>query len=220
MTVSFQSQIFFRYEISMMVGFFMRFQRWSGLFHFIQLPDFNDICFIRFVLLFQQLECLSVSVMTQFSFLDELTLLNKTQIYFKSASLHAGSYQTHSALVQDINPLCTDYHNGAAHGQLTLLCVTEREQNTHYTPCVSLGKPPLISLPSVHSLTPFISPLTPRCFLRSAFLHSPLGDYSALTYASTGRGSASLQISHPLISFPSLTFILRFPLPSSPILLV
>lgn len=65
-----------------------------------------------------------------------------------------------------------------------------------------------------------LSTLTPRRFLRSAFLRSPLGDYSALAYASTRRGSASLQLSHPLISFPSLAFILRFPLPSSPILMV
>ncbi len=65
-----------------------------------------------------------------------------------------------------------------------------------------------------------LSPLTPRRLLRPAFLRSPLGDYSPLAYASTERGSASLQVSCPLISFPSLAFILRFPLPSSPILLV
>ncbi len=124
----------------------------------------------------------------------------------------------------NINLLYTDYHNSAGHEQMTLLCVTEREQNSHYTPCVSLGTPPLISLPSTHSHSPFISlslsPLTPRRLLRLAFLRSPLGDYSPLAYASTERGSASLQVSCPLISFPSLAFILRFPLPSSPILLV
>ncbi|KAL1257920.1 hypothetical protein QQF64_011164 [Cirrhinus molitorella] len=72
--------------------------------------------------------------------------------------------------------------------------------------------------PFPHSFHLSLSPLTPRRLLRSAFLRSPLGDYSPLAYASTERGCASLQLSRPLISFPSLTFILRFPLPSSPIL--
>ncbi len=103
-------------------------------------------------------------------------------------------------------------------------CVLLKENRTHTTHHVSLSARRLSSrslLPIPTFLSSLsLSPLTPRRLLRPAFLRSPLGDYSPLAYASTERGSASLQVSCPLISFPSLAFILRFPLPSSPILLV
>jgi len=103
-------------------------------------------------------------------------------------------------------------------------CVLLKENRTHTTHHVSLSRhaashlAPFCPFPLSFHLS--LSPLTPRRFLLSAFLRSSLRDYSALAYASTGRGSASLQLLRPLISFPSLAFILRFPLPSSPILMV
>ncbi len=103
-------------------------------------------------------------------------------------------------------------------------CVLLKENRTHTTHHVSLSarrlsSRSLLPIPTLLSSLS-LSPLTPRRLLRPAFLRSPLGDYSPLAYASTERGSASLQVSCPLISFPSLAFILHFPLPSSPILLV
>jgi len=90
--------------------------------------------------------------------------------------------------------------------------------------CLSLGMPPLISLPSVHSLSPFISPSLLSHLDASFSLHSS-ALYSEITLLSHMRAPGgvlplSLRLFRPLISFPSLAFILRFPLPSSPILMV
>lgn len=102
---------------------------------------------------------------------------------------------------------------------MTPLCITEREQNTHYTPCASLCTPPLISLPSAHSNTPFIS-LSLLSHLDASFARHSSALHSEITLLAHMWTQRGVQLSCPLISFPSLTFILCFPLPSSPILLV
>lgn len=88
---------------------------------------------------------------------------------------------------------------------MTPLCVTEREQNTHYTPCVSLCTPPLISLPSAHSHTPFISPsllshLDVSFARHSSALHSEI---TLLSHMRAQRGVLSLPSSN-LLSLPHI----------------
>lgn len=159
--------------------------------------------------------------MTEFLFFESI-LLNKTEIASKPSLPHAGWYQTRWALVRHKSSLhrlsqwCWSWADDPA------VCYWKRTEHTLHTMCLSLHATSHLApfCPFPHSFHLSLSPLTPRRLLRSAFLRSPLGDYTPLAYASTERGSVSLQLSRPLISFPSLTFILRFPLPSSPILLV
>lgn len=158
--------------------------------------------------------------MTEFLFFESI-LLNKTEITSKLSN-HAGWYQTRCALVRHKSSLhrlsqwCWSWADDPA------VCYWKRTEHALHTMCLSRHAASHLAhfCPFPHSFHLSLSPLTPRRLLRSAFLRSPLRDYSPLAYVSTERGSASLQLSRPLISFPSLTFILRFPLPSSPILLV